>query len=103
MNLDKSSVIFSSNVPIDYRKMIEGVLGIKAANNPGIYLGIPSFWGKTKCEAFGYVRERVEKKLTGVSTYLSRSGQYSRWMESPPIKLSRCDWAPDNLNLFNKF
>ena len=41
--------------------------------------------------------------IESVSTYLSGSGQYSRWMESPPIKLWRCDWTPDNLNLFNKF
>ena len=29
-----------------------------------------------------------------VSTYLSGLGQYSRWMESPPIMLWRCDWTP---------
>ena len=38
-----------------------------------------------------------------VSTYSSRLGLYLHWMESPPIKLSRCDWVPGNLNLFNKF
>ena len=37
-----------------------------------------------------------------VSTYLSGSGWYLRWIESPPIMLSGCDWAPRNLNLFNK-
>ena len=30
-----------------------------------------------------------------ISTYLSGSGQYSRWMESPPIMLWRCDWTPE--------
>ena len=37
-----------------------------------------------------------------VSMYLFGSGRYLRWMESPPIMLSGCDWAPENLNLFNK-
>ena len=39
-----------------------------------------------------------------VSTYSSGLGRYGTYvdMESPPIKLLRCDWAPDNLNLFNK-
>ena len=30
-----------------------------------------------------------------ISTYLSRSGRYLRWMESPPIMLWRCDWTPE--------
>ena len=30
-----------------------------------------------------------------VSTYLSGLGQYLRLMESPPIKLWRCDWTPE--------
>ena len=38
-----------------------------------------------------------------VSMYLSGLGQYLHWMESPLIKLSGCDWAPEDLNLFNKF
>ena len=37
-----------------------------------------------------------------VGTYSSGSGRYLRWMESPPIMLSRYDWTPENLNLFNK-
>ena len=36
------------------------------------------------------------------NTYSSGSGWYLRWMESPPIKLSGCDWTLENLNLFNK-
>ena len=38
-----------------------------------------------------------------VSTYFFGSGRYLRWIESPPIILSGCDWAPRNLNIFNKF
>ena len=40
-----------------------------------------------------YWWSRSTKKA--VSTYLSGSGQYSRWMESPPIMLWRCDWTPE--------
>ena len=46
VNIDKFSIIFSANVPTDYRRMIEGVLGIKATENQGTYLGVPSLWGR---------------------------------------------------------
>ena len=45
---------------------------------------------------------QVQPPMMDVSTYLSGSGQYSRWMESPPIMLWRCDWTSKNLNPFNK-
>ena len=49
--------------------------------------------------------KKLRKKLhiPVVSTYLFGSGRYLRWMESPSIMLSGCDWTPGNLNLFNKF
>ena len=63
VNVDKSSIIFSSNAPEEVRRKIEQVLGVKVVKNPCTYLGTLSLWGKTRCEALGYVRERVEKKI----------------------------------------
>ena len=40
MNLEKSCVIFCTNVPAQDKKNIEDCLGIKAAVNPGNYLGL---------------------------------------------------------------
>ena len=37
-----------------------------------------------------------------VGVYFFGQGWYLCWMELPPIRLSACDWAPENLNLFNK-
>ena len=37
-----------------------------------------------------------------VGTCSSGSGRYLRWMESPPINLSGCDWTPVMINLFSK-
>ena len=37
-----------------------------------------------------------------ISTWWSRLGRYLFRMELPPIMLSGCDWAPENLNSFNK-
>ena len=63
VNLEKSSIVFNANVLISFKKEVEEKLGIKAACNLGTYLSITSFWGKTKCEALGYVLERVKGKL----------------------------------------
>ncbi|KAK4258618.1 hypothetical protein QN277_005049 [Acacia crassicarpa] len=48
INLDKSSIFFSSNSSPAVRSMVCGVLHIPATEDPGTYLGIPSIWGKTK-------------------------------------------------------
>ena len=63
MNLDKSSVIFSSNTFKDVNKQIEQCLKIKVAKNPKIYLGIQFLWGKTKYKAMRHVRDKVLAKL----------------------------------------
>ena len=41
--LEKSSIVFSMNVPNSLRREIEKKLGIKAIGNPSTYLGIPLF------------------------------------------------------------
>ena len=51
------------NVYDGLRREIKGKLGIKAVSNLGTYFSIPSFRGKIKCLAFGYVLDRVKEKL----------------------------------------
>ncbi|KAK4274665.1 hypothetical protein QN277_017856 [Acacia crassicarpa] len=65
INLDKSSIFFSSNTPDDVKDMVGRTLGIPATEDPGRYLGIPSIWGKTKHQALAYVRERIANKIQG--------------------------------------
>ena len=63
--MNKKTVMhsFTVNVPESNMKDIKVCLGVKVSRNTGIYLGIPSFWGKTKCEAMSYVRDKVLMKL----------------------------------------
>ena len=63
VNKEKSCTVFTANVPKVNRKEIEECLKVKIACTIGIYLGIPSFWGKSKCEAMIYVRDKVVSKL----------------------------------------
>ena len=54
--------MFTANVPEDNRRDIVVCLGVKMASNTGMYLGIPFFWGKTKCEAMNYAKDKVALK-----------------------------------------
>lgn len=60
-----SQVLFSAKIPVELRKYIVEELGIREDQNPRIYLGIPSFWRKSKCDTMGYIRDRVLAKLKG--------------------------------------
>ena len=63
VNLEKSCIVFTENVLEAKRKEIEDCLGIKVARNTGVYLGIPSFWGKTRYEVMSYARDNVVLEL----------------------------------------
>ncbi|OMO50989.1 reverse transcriptase [Corchorus capsularis] len=65
VNFEKSCVVFSSNTNEQVREELAQFLQIPAAEHPGTYLGIPSFWGKTKCEAMKFIKERVVQKVKG--------------------------------------
>ena len=57
-------IIFTINVPEDRRQEVEAYLDIKAIVNPGVYLGTPAFWGKTKYEGLLYVKEKILARLS---------------------------------------
>ena len=61
--MEKSSLVFSSNTRLMFRKEIEELIGIKAIDNPGSYLGVLVLWGKTRRDVLNYVVERVKGKL----------------------------------------
>ena len=63
VNLNKSSMVFSSNVPEQIKQEMAARMQVQVADNCGTYLGIPSFWGKTKRGAMRFMKERILKKL----------------------------------------
>ena len=65
INVDKSSVTFSHNTPIETRGEVLGVLGPMQELRQGKYLGLPSVIGKSKNQVFVEIREKVGKKLSG--------------------------------------
>lgn len=63
INLAKSEVFYCKNVPLPQRNMISSTLGVTKDLGSGKYLGIPSLIGRSRRSVFGYIRDRVWKKI----------------------------------------
>ncbi|CAL5413426.1 unnamed protein product [Camellia sinensis] len=65
VNFDKSSVQFSLNVPFPLHSSIRQLSGFRETPVDAKYLGLPTFWRRSKAEAYGFIIERVQAKLQG--------------------------------------
>ena len=65
ITLDKSSMTFSHNTPVETREEVLEVLGPMQELRRGKYLGLPSVIGKSKNQVFAEIKEKVGKKLSG--------------------------------------
>ncbi|KAM6569155.1 hypothetical protein CsatB_017140 [Cannabis sativa] len=63
VNLNKSSVFFSSNTLDSVRSGILSTLHMHAADENSFYLGLPSMVGRNKNAAFGFLKENVRKRI----------------------------------------
>ena len=59
INLEKSFVFFSSNTPGAQREWITHVLGVNEVAKFESYLGMPNLIGRSKYQAFSFLKERV--------------------------------------------
>ncbi|KAM1538018.1 hypothetical protein ACFX10_002980 [Malus domestica] len=41
------------------------ILGMPIVDNPSTYLGLPTIWGTSKCQALGYIKDRLLRKIQG--------------------------------------
>uniref|UniRef100_A0A803MZQ5 Reverse transcriptase zinc-binding domain-containing protein n=1 Tax=Chenopodium quinoa TaxID=63459 RepID=A0A803MZQ5_CHEQI len=58
----------------DLEKLSE-ILGIIRSNNFGVYLGIPSKFGVSKQQIFGYIVDKVKERLNAWNSFLSHAGR----------------------------
>ncbi|XP_028089060.1 uncharacterized protein LOC114289509 [Camellia sinensis] len=65
VNFDKSSVQFSLNVSFPLRGSIRQLSGFRETPVNAKYLGLPTFWRRSKAEAYDFIIERVQAKLQG--------------------------------------
>ncbi|XP_023882264.2 uncharacterized protein LOC111994610 [Quercus suber] len=76
INFEKSSMFFSKNTTRRQRGLIENMLGVKEVEKFETYLGLPTLLGRSKCQAFSFLKDRVWKKLQGwKGKMLSRAGK----------------------------
>ena len=74
VNLEKSSVYFSSNTINSQRQQMLQILGVKEVERFESYLGLPTLIGRTKYHTFSYLKDQIWKKLQGwKSILLSRA------------------------------
>ena len=65
INFEKSSIYFSSNTGGRQRNMIKSMLGVKEVEKFESYLGLPTLLGRSKYQAFSFLKDRVWKKMQG--------------------------------------
>lgn len=65
LNLQKSSLFFSSNASNILKEEIKGILGMSEVKGSVQYLGLPALWGKSKKKSLGYLRDKIMRKAQG--------------------------------------
>lgn len=63
VNYSKSGVFFSSNVRRDKQLEISDILGVYGDISTSNYLGLPSLIGRSKKSFFGFLKERVSRRI----------------------------------------
>nr|XP_027083697.1 uncharacterized protein LOC113705998 [Coffea arabica] len=63
INLEKSSVFFSKNMPMEQRQDVCSALGGMTEMTQGKYLGLPMVISRTKEQIFGFIKENIKRKM----------------------------------------
>ena len=65
LNWEKTSLFFNSNTPQDIQDHIKDFFRGEVIRQHETYLGFPSLVGKSKCNTFRQLKERLDNKLSG--------------------------------------
>ena len=76
INFEKSYVYFNSNTSRVQKDSIKNVLRVREVEKFESYLGLPTLIGRSKYQAFSFLKERVWKKIQGwKGKLLSKAGK----------------------------
>jgi hypothetical protein len=76
INYQKSEIFFSKNTLEADRDAVKNILQVAESLGSRKYLGLPSMVGRNKKAIFGYLRDRVWKKIQNWSgNHLSKAGR----------------------------
>ena len=65
INFMKSSIYFSSNTGANHKEWIKDCLGVREVDKFETCLGLPTLLGRSKYQAFSFLKDKVWKKLQG--------------------------------------
>lgn len=63
--MQKSAIFFGANTPKSIRDELCSILGMPQVSDLGLYLGIPTVWGRLKKDALAFVKDKVLTKPQG--------------------------------------
>ncbi|XP_062014434.1 uncharacterized protein LOC133730954 [Rosa rugosa] len=76
INVEKSSIYFSPNTPTEIGHLLSSIMQIPTVTDLGKYLGLPTFWHRSKKAALGYIKDSITKKVKGwKQATLSQAGK----------------------------
>ena len=76
ISFDKSRVFFSNNMSWEAQQEVSEALCIEPTDDLGMYLGMPTLTSRVTKDTFGYLCEKIDRRLAGWKTkYLSLAGR----------------------------
>lgn len=112
INFQKSGIFYSSNVRRDKQIEFSEILGVSNDISTSNYLGLPALLGRSKKRRFGFLKEKVTKRLQAWSAKpISRAGKtvlLKNAAQSIPSYCMVCFLLPKTLcqeieRLFNEY
>lgn len=74
INLDKSSLLFSTSTPLDLRWRIANLLNISKVDNSDKFLCLPGDILRSKQQTFSYIKDQISNKTMGWKEKLLSKG-----------------------------
>lgn len=76
VKFNMSSLFCGINQGNVFTNEVASVFRMNVVRDPGKYLGLPSIWGRSKCEALSLLSSKIVKKLEGWRTkFLNNTGK----------------------------
>lgn len=70
VNVSKSPIYCGIDTDNVLSRQVAKVFGMTLVTDPGKYMGLPSLWGRSKCESLNFLETRITNKIQGRKTKL---------------------------------
>jgi hypothetical protein len=65
VNMNKSEILFSKHVQREVKESIQHIIPMQRVEHFSKYLGMPTYIGRSKNQAFQFIQDKIWKKLKG--------------------------------------